>query len=167
MNRTYYNPAKCSKEVTVVASLRFTFENDRRPGTNCGERGRPPFYPLFPRYPQRRPCGVFSPLSGETPLPAADSAERKGPDDIRFSENQEQEVWEKGSPDQLSGGEALLDKALDNKDGKTGEYTTPPEQETEKDIGTVNVSDKFIYTMGVAETGLKSLKAQWTSPKFL
>ena len=64
----------------MVASLRLTFDGDRRLGTNCGERERPSFYP-YSRHLQRQPYGRFNPFYN---YPSYEK-----PDDIRLDQDKE------------------------------------------------------------------------------
>lgn len=124
-----------------MASLRLTFNGDRRPGTNCGERGRSPFYP-FPRYQQRSSYSPFEPLYKEA------SPQTGSPGDLNEADPG---PFQPAGDEVTNGDEVTDDEAVNSSQQEQGE---------EKDKSTVSVSEKFVNTMTVAETGLNSLRSQ-------
>jgi|GEM_PF-6208239 len=153
----------------MVAGLRFTFDGERRSGPNCGEKGRTPFYKNS-RHMQYQPYGRYNPFFGPVYFPGDNPGDNEKHDDIGESRKQAS-VGRETEPFMIHNasydiqeesvqGESRQEQANTDitKDKEASQQQQT--QSTEKEEKTVNVSEKFVSTMEVAETGLNNLRVQ-------
>lgn len=152
----------------MVASLRFTFDGERRPANQTGERERAPKYPFFPRY---MGPGFF-------PYPPP-------PREVIYQEKvvPQEDDQEKGVGQEhiTKGGAAAVevslekDKVLEQKVTEVKLEIVSPQEIPGQDTGSptqdkkvvFNVSERLISNLNTAETGLNSFRVQVDAAKEL